>query len=122
MKTEYYYIFAIVLLILIGIGIYSYIRQVEQHPQGPNITTVPTDEESCKATGGDWVRAGLAQEFRCVHKYSDGGKPCNSSTECKGSCISKDDGTGYCKNDDNPFGCYHTIEDFRAGMPALCVD
>lgn len=101
------YIFATALLILIGIAINIYLSQ---------------DERSCKATGGEWIIAGAAQQFICVHKYSDGGKPCSSSAECEGSCISKDDGTGYCKTDDNPFGCYRTIEDFREGVPALCTD
>ena len=124
MKIQYYYIFAIALLVLIGIGIYSYIQQAEQPVEEPNkkTTSVPTNEESCAASGGEWVRAGLAGVFRCVREYSDGGKSCNSSAECEGPCLARDDNTGYCKNNDNSFGCYRTIEDFKEGIPELCVD
>ena len=83
---------------------------------------ISDDEVSCKATGGEWLRVGLAQQFRCIRKYTDGGKPCNSSNECLGSCLPTDYGKGYCKYDDNNFGCHTTIEDFKAGIPALCVD
>ena len=86
------------------------------------IDVIGIDEESCKLTGGEWVRVGFRQLFECVHIYSDGGKTCKSSTECESSCISNYNGIGYCKGDDSPYGCYRTIEDFKKGKPVLCVD
>lgn len=117
-------ILILVLVIVAFISLFYVINQEQKSNTFPvkNLSSVQNDEESCRATDGEWIGTGLAQTFMCVHKYSDGGKFCNSSDECEGFCIAKEDGSGYCKNDDNPFGCYRTIENFRAGIPTICTD
>lgn len=119
-----YYIFATALfiLILIGVAYLYYLSQFQDLMVRPNISTFYFNWLTCKVTGGRWETAGIYPEFRCIHKYPDGGKSCRSSTECRGLCISKGDGTGYCKYDDNPFGCYSTVEDFREGRGVYCID
>ena len=75
---------------------------------------------SCAVTGGEWRREGLAGVFRCVHKYADAGKPCQSSDECLGGCIVLSyNSPAQCKSDDSPFGCFTTIENFKKGPPSL---
>ena len=88
---------------------------------------IPTDKQTCQAQGGAWLQAGAAQSYICVFSYSDGGTQCGSSNQCEGSCIveTHEQGTagqGFCKKDTNPFGCYNTIEEFKAGHGILCRD
>jgi hypothetical protein len=81
------------------------------------------DEEVCKASGGKWMQVGLRQTYQCVHTYSDGGKRCGASSECSGACIASGPGTqATCQRDDNPFGCFATIEAIKAGKPVMCRD
>ena len=109
MKIKYNPIILLVFIIIIVIITLPYIGN--------------TEKVTCENEGGEWIQAGLSQEFRCVHKYFDGGKPCSSSNECIGGCIVSDlSGSAYCKHDDNPFGCYATIEDFREQPSIICVD
>jgi hypothetical protein len=80
--------------------------------------------EDCAAEGGVLERVGMLQSLQCVHKYSDGGKTCESSADCEGNCIvTETDGSNpTCAIDDNEFGCKSTIEDFREHGGILCVD
>ena len=65
----------------------------------------------CMAGGGEWYENEAGDQL-CVMPYADGGEPCDSSDECQGFCVIEDpDQTeGFCQYDDNPFGCYSSIE------------
>jgi len=67
----------------------SYIQQVGQPSQKLNVTTTPTDKESCEVLGGKWGRIGLSLEEGCNLPPSDAGKECSDSDECEGSCIAE---------------------------------
>ena len=80
----------------------------------------------CYVSGGEWKKVGIAGTKQCIYTYSDAGKSCLSSDECKGDCILvdflSDDGAAVCEQDSDVFGCYRTIEDFKAGIPGMCWD
>mgnify|MGYP004071849521 CR=1 FL=1 len=91
------------------------------------------DQNACAAAGGTYEQAGMLGWFRCTQSFADGGKVCRDGDDCMGRCMSdgtgaafNEDGTpkpvtGVCAANDNPFGCYATIEDgFSTGT--LCVD
>lgn len=87
--------------------------------------TVGTGEkENCEKEGGEWQRAGSVDLYQCVHPFSDGGKSCQNSNDCNGDCIVRDpkNPQAFCQYDDNPFGCYSTVEDFRHDQAILCRD
>lgn len=92
------------------------------------------DRDACAAAGGLYERAGMLGWYRCTKSFPDGGKVCRDNDECMGGRCMADGGemtfnrdgspkpmTGVCAVNDNPFGCYATIED---GYPTgtLCVD
>lgn len=89
------------------------------------------DRDACAAAGGTYEQAGRLGWYRCTASFSDAGKVCTDSSECMGKCVTDkeiefDDETGplettgVCAANDNPFGCYTTIED---GLPStICVD
>ena len=94
------------------------------HEQGykDDWETISDEEPECLAEGGEWKPAGLLGIPRCIHTFEDGGNVCESSDDCLGDCLVNSDGEGYCKYDDNPFGCSQTIESYLTGGPAICVD
>ena len=131
---KYYYILVIVFVIIAGITIYSYTKQIEQPPTKQNITTTPTDKESCEALGGIWGRVGLSLNEECNLPTSDAGKECSDSDDCEGSCIaelSKEDqdkarqGVVYTKGKCTAWkitlGCQAFVEDGKV-RGILCVD
>jgi hypothetical protein len=73
----------------------------------------------CAMSGGALTRGGIGGKLLCVHPYSDGGKPCDSSTECIGGCVLYDrpisgqptPSFGVCRYNDNPFVCEAGIAD-----------
>ena len=79
--------------------------------------------DSCTSTGGFWKNIGHPSPI-CVHNYTGGGKPCNSSYDCEGNCIVyNENDTPFCEYDDNPIGrCYSSIERLKDGYGILCVD
>lgn len=85
------------------------------------IFTQIDDFALCVAGGGNMKRVGDRGIFQCVHTYSDAGKACLSSNECLGDCIvsTANSFQGVCKSDDNPFGCFTTVE---KGGPLVCRD
>lgn len=91
------------------------------------VHTQKDEMSDCERAGGKWMPAGLegvaTGDMICVRPFPDGGKPCASSTECAGSCVVTDySGAGHCKEDDNLFGCYVTIEEYRETSMILCRD
>ena len=131
---KYNYILVIVFVIIAGITIYSYTKQIEQPPTKQNITTTPTDKESCEALGGRWGSIGLSLNEKCNLPTSDAGKECSNSAECEGSCIaelSEEDwdkavrGIVYTKGKCTAWkitvGCQAFVEDGKV-EGILCVD
>ncbi|GEM_PF-5097786 len=88
---------------------------------------IPTNETSCMEKMGDWRQVGASRAYSCIFTYADGGKECKNSDECEGSCVVYDynqaeRGKGICEQDTDFFGCYATIENFKAGYGILCID
>lgn len=85
--------------------------------------------EACAARGGELRRAGRLGAMRCVISFSDAGQPCTDGAQCQGDCRLADDAkralsgeaTGVCQANDDPFGCYTTVDAGQAG-PTICVD
>ncbi len=73
------------------------------------------DNKTCIESGGTLRKpVCLGKFYICIYNYSDAGKLCNSSDECKGECIVTDnDRIAKCKADSDPCGCFSTIENFR---------
>jgi len=88
------------------------------------IEVCPNDEEKCIESGGEWRSAGMIGNFICIQSYSDGGKECNSSSECQGKCVVADaeNPEPYCTSDNDPFGCFSTIEEFNENGAIVCRD
>lgn len=84
-------------------------------------------EAACQAQKGDWRRVCMRGNYMCVTTFADAGKTCSSSSECGGRCLaegSPDFGakvTGKCSVNNDPCGCFQTVEDGEA-QPGLCVD
>lgn len=92
-----------------------------------------SDEEKaqCAAVGGRIANMGFGGGQGCVHPMPDAGKPCSDGSECQGgSCeLAKGAGpfaegapiVGECVKDDNPYGCFRTVEKGKFGND-LCFD
>lgn len=73
-------------------------------------------KEACQAAGGTWSGYGSPENpGYCIRKYSDAGKPCVSSEECEGYCvtnkISELGKTGHCQASNFIGGCQTPIEE-----------
>lgn len=85
------------------------------------------DRLRCLVSGGKVEVAGILGAERCTLSYRDGGQVCTDSSQCEGDCrapINANDqnsASGTCQMNDNPFGCYASVENSQTG-PALCVD
>lgn len=98
---------------------------------GPAVEYVAdaVDPEQCAAEGGHVETLGMAEIATCVTPYADGGKRCNSSSECVGRCFAFDstaDGAhpvvGYCQHDvSEEFGCFSEVLGNTA-TGRICVD
>ena len=93
-----------------------------------NASNTQTDE--CAARGGQLRRVGMLGSWQCIVPYADAGQTCTDSAQCAGDCRLPDDGktplagaqvAGICQANNDPFGCYTTVEDGRA-TPTICVD
>lgn len=117
-----------IILVLLLLGVFAILFGYMTHRNQGLVPAMPTspalsNEEKCASEGGRWEVSGLLGEFWCIHTFPDGGKACENSDECEGDCvIGFPDGAGHCKKDDNPFGCYATIEAFTNGGGILCRD
>jgi hypothetical protein len=91
----------------------------------------PQNVEECRADGGT-VRNVCRRQFpACVVPYSDGGKRCTDSTQCKGKCLIDTEADidfepggraeGICQQDNDPCGCKIEVVKGKVGSGA-CVD
>lgn len=74
-----------------------------------------------------WELWGFAKNAVCVAHYDDGGKPCESSSECISKfCIgdvhTRQTGRGRCMKNSNAARCSQKIEDALANKPFVCAD
>ena len=96
-------------------------------PQSPGKRLSPLKRVECLASGGKIERAGIVGGERCTRPYVDGGQSCTDGDQCQGNCVAdldaaeKTNVSGTCQIDDNPFGCFVTVENGQTG-PGLCVD
>ena len=86
------------------------------------------DVYGCIMQGKVVAAVGMFGTPACIELYSDGGKKCDDSSQCQGTCITREvieNGThtsGICQGSGiDVFGCYNTINDGVAG-PGVCVD
>lgn len=71
----------------------------------------------CLEAGGRWGRGGLMGLSHCFPNYSDGGKACNSASDCQGMCMAD---TRTCAATFS-FGCLSYLND--AGVAEeICID
>ncbi|MBI1360442.1 MAG: hypothetical protein GC155_09210 [Alphaproteobacteria bacterium] len=95
--------------------------------QQPAQATPVRDETSCKATGGDWRPVCRLGKPFCVVTYKDAGKACSGASDCSGRCMAQgspnmgEKTTGVCAANNEPCGCFQTVEGGVA-QPGLCVD
>ena len=58
----------------------------------------------CKILGGNFINVTWGHEF-CLISFSDGGKSCKNSSECKGDCqFNFETQNGNCANDNYYYG------------------
>jgi len=91
----------------------------------------PPNVEECRADGGTVRNVCRRQWPACVVPYSDGGKLCTDSAQCKGKCLIDteadndfepgDDAEGICQRDNDPCGCKIEVVKGKVGSGA-CVD
>lgn len=77
----------------------------------------------CLSDGGEWKRVGDQGVYQCVRSFTDGGDICAKSRDCEGNCIfNSPDEEPFCQYDDNPFGCFSTVEEFAVVQNIICRD
>lgn len=94
---------------------------------GPGHT--PIDAKACAAQGGKVRPVCLSGTPMCVVPFRDAGKRCTGDRQCEGRCMlngappknPKTKVVGRCEANNNPCGCYTTVENGRVAR-SLCVD
>ncbi len=98
-------------------------------PMGEGPTTAPpVDAAACVANGGVVKKVCRMQRPACIFAYSDAGKTCTDSSQCKGRCVIEDEfpevgakAIGVCERDNDLCGCSAEVIDGRA-TAGRCVD
>ncbi len=90
--------------------------------------TLPEDQASCEARGGQWGRFGLMEKDQCNLPTADAGKKCSDHSECESDCITEDSvpagtkATGKCFGRTVTLGrCMNGVKDGKA-QGVICVD
>jgi hypothetical protein len=72
-------------------------------------------KDACEAEGGTWSIVSAMGPGACRKKYSDAGKPCTSSNQCQGDCVtnkvSELGKSGFCEEDNIKDGCETPVEE-----------
>lgn len=89
----------------------------------------------CELKGGKWLVGTFTfGQSGCLYYYSDGGKECLSSKDCRGECVmvngAKNNSEGYlvgqCKNNSLPLGtdpgCFYYIGDASGNVLSDALD
>lgn len=93
----------------------------------PSNNASSSEEQACKARGGEMRRICLMGELACVEKYRDAGKACTDKSQCMGQCRYRGDApvgssvVGECQRTTDPCGCFGTVENGKF-IGSLCVD
>jgi hypothetical protein len=78
------------LVSILAIGLVSCASRPGPPPAKP---VLPKTEAVCVARGGDWIFAGPQNVTKyCFLKTADGGKTCESSTQCQSECVEHETG------------------------------
>lgn len=86
-------------------------------PAAPAVSKSPS-QIACEKDGGTWARAGAGGGRACVRQTRDGGKQCNSKTDCQGECLAR---SRTCAPIRPLFGCNAVLMDNGAEV-SLCID
>lgn len=92
----------------------------------------PSDLAQCSSSGGYESVAPFGPPF-CQIDYTDGGKVCQSKSDCTGRCLSDAPEiagtvavgsvvTGRCEPQRSTFGCHGRVENGRLAEPYICAD
>jgi hypothetical protein len=73
---------------------------------------------ACEEEDGTWARAGANGGMSCVRQTRDGGKKCDSKTDCQGECLAR---SRTCAPIQPLFGCNAVLMDNGAEV-SLCID
>lgn len=122
-------VLALTALMLMGATCSPPAGEASPEPTPPQTAAADASAEACAARGGEWRRAGRMGALRCVVSFADAGQPCTDGAQCQGDCRLPADAkrtadgqaAGVCQANDDPFGCYTTVNAGRAG-PTVCVD
>lgn len=88
------------------------------------------ERAKCELGGGQFRPVGRRRHPICTTPFSDAGKQCTDSTQCKGGCFlegwriaptEESAAKGICRRDNSPVGCFIEIKKGRT-QPGLCAD
>lgn len=127
MKRDAIMIVFIAMLLLIVAWMFAYTQGMRLKSEEVSQQVVFAEnlktKKSCKKHGYTWKAVGIAQFYTCIEEYSDGGKSCESSSDCQGNCIQKNiDGPATCELSSDRFGCGNTVENIAKWEGILCID
>lgn len=91
----------VVLVIVIGIGVYFTNKQAEPvaFDKDQFYATYPRTEPTCTQRNGNWEQIGLNKPS-CILSTTDAGTVCTTSAQCQGLCVTNDKSakSGVCSN------------------------
>jgi hypothetical protein len=73
---------------------------------------------ACEKDDGTWARAGAGGGMACIRQTRDGGKQCDSKSDCQGECLAR---SRTCAPIRPMFGCNAVLMDNGAEV-SLCID
>lgn len=82
------------------------------------VASKPPSQIACEEDGGTWARAGAGGGMACVRPTRDGGKQCDSKSDCQGECLAR---SRTCAPIRPLFGCNAVLMDNGAEV-SLCID
>ena len=78
----------------------------------------PAAQVACEKDRGTWARAGDGGGMACIRQTRDGGKRCDSKSDCQGECLAR---SRSCAPIQPLFGCNDVLMDNGAAV-TLCLD
>ena len=88
-------------------------------PESPTPESLKSASQiACEKDGGTWARAGAGGGMSCIRQTRDGGKQCDSKTDCQGECLAR---SRTCAPIQPLFGCNAVLMDNGAEV-SLCID
>lgn len=93
----------------------------EAEPPPPPAASAPpksAGQIACEKDRGTWARAGEGGGMACIRQTRDGGKRCDSKSDCQGECLAR---SRSCAPIQPLFGCNDVLMDNGAAV-TLCID